>query len=664
MFKIVLSVIVIILFILSVMMGCSTTDTNLTTTVNASSTRTINTNPTTTTSPATPSFTPIVWSSTPVPTTELTEANANDWSVGASDQKITTVQNDYNLLKVGQSSIKLDTESGFDVYLRYQLNYGKYWDLSNIQYINFWIYTENPSDVGFQNASPWIQLQTSKGNFLQYQPNDDMLNSSREKWQEYKIPLGSDDTWNLYPVGSPFLTAITAIEIHADTWGYGFAMWLDGLILEPYPPNAPTVSPTLATFFGKPTSLILGPKISSLIVLNNPVCAGKSTALVCHVSDLDDPSESLRYAWSATNGVIQGSGYQVSFVGSTPGTAIIDVTVTNTFGSQDTAQLSVPVVDQNTIPTVSYNANVVDSIVYPMVIPVLVVKYFPVFSGRLNVAETGDVSMPLDQARTKTDKLTRGIITAMEEGSRYHSYNDTSAQPSLKYQVVETVEYLEPMPTWNKPGRQGPLTDYNQIMVRINAQEWVMNKGVKEIWLWGNVRPDTGGWESNMSSPYGDISNSDRDPCDLPIFDKTYTVYHYNCGREVSEAIEDHMHQNESIFGSLDNDLFWNKFVGKVGESRCGCTHFPPNGVQDYDWQNPSYIWTDIEDWKPDGSGQKVYINSDRWNRDSLQWFIYWMQSYPGMNNMIYDGAKKVSNWWIFIGEYDKCKAAGISLTN
>jgi hypothetical protein len=29
------------------------------------------------------------------------------------------------------------------------------------------------------------------------------------------------------------------------------------------------------------------------------------------------------------------------------------------------------------------------------------------------------------------------------------------------------------------------MTDYNQITTRINAEDWVMNKGVKEIWIWG-----------------------------------------------------------------------------------------------------------------------------------------------------------------------------------
>ena len=305
-----------------------------------------------------------------------------------------------------------------------------------------------------------------------------------------------------------------------------------------------------------------------------------------------------------------------------------------------------------------------ESISTPMTVPVLIVKYFPVSAGMIDISVTGDVSMPLAEARNRTDDLTAGIIEAMEDGSRYHFYRDPSAQPSLTYHVVSTLEYLDPLPTWNKPGHSVPFTDYNQIMTRINARDWVMNRGVKEIWIWGYDGGKVGLWESNMSSPWGDVSNSDRDGTDLPVFEHTYTVYHYNYGRGVSEAVEDHMHQNEAIFRSFNNDLFWNKFVGKVGEGRCGWSHYPPNGVSDYDWANPNYIWTDIEDWKPDGSGQKVYVNSDRWNRDSLTWFIYWMQSTPGMNNSLYDGTKKLANWWIFIGAYDQCKAAGWNLEN
>ncbi len=165
-----------------------------------------------------------------------------------------------------------------------------------------------------------------------------------------------------------------------------------------------------------------------------------------------------------------------------------------------------------------------------------------------------------------------------------------------------------------------------------------------------------------MASRWGDISNSDRDPTDLPVLEKSYTVYHYNYQRGPSEAVEDHMHQFEAVFRHIDPELFWDKFVGKPGEGRCGWAHYPPNGVQDYDWRNPNYVWSDIEDWRPEGGGQKIRINSDRWKRDSLQWFIYWMQNVPGANNGLHYRGRSLTNWWNFIGDWDTMmeKRAGL----
>ena len=101
-------------------------------------------------------------------------------------------------------------------------------------------------------------------------------------------------------------------------------------------------------------------------------------------------------------------------------------------------------------------------------------------------------------------------------------------------------------------GHRVPMTDYHAIMQRIDARMWVTQRGVKEIWLWGYHGGVVDLWESNMAGPWGDISNSDRDPADLPVFDRTYTLYHYNYQRGPSEAVEDHMHQIEAVLRQLD----------------------------------------------------------------------------------------------------------------
>jgi hypothetical protein len=305
----------------------------------------------------------------------------------------------------------------------------------------------------------------------------------------------------------------------------------------------------------------------------------------------------------------------------------------------------------------------------PMEIKVLVVKYFPVKGNRIDQAVTGDFGEPLEETRTKTTTQTEQVICALQEGSRYHAYKDKTAKPSLVYQVMDTIEYLEPLPTVAKSGPDAPMTDYSKIMQRVGIKKWVEKKGVKEVWIWGYHGGVVGLWESNMSGPFGDVSNSNRDPKDLPALSKTYTVYHYNYQRGTSEAVEDHIHQIEAVWNSVDGRdrtppeqwpslLFWGRFVGsdrtnKIVHPGCGWAHYPPNAESDYDWANKRFVETDIEDWKPDGSGKKQRINCDRWDGDSLKWFVYWMQNIPGAGNGLSLDKKALNNWWVFIGDFD-----------
>jgi hypothetical protein len=295
-------------------------------------------------------------------------------------------------------------------------------------------------------------------------------------------------------------------------------------------------------------------------------------------------------------------------------------------------------------------------------IPTLVINYFPVKNGRIDRAITGDVGAPLEQIRRHTVAVTERVIQALETGSSYHGYKDSTAQPSLRYQILDVIEFLEPLPTWPKPSHRVPMTDYNAILQRIDIRSWVEERGVKEVWLWGYHGGVIDLWESNMAGPYGDISNSDRDLYDLPVLAQTYTVYHYNYGRGPSEAVEDHIHQIEAVLRQIDPHLFWDKFVGRPGEGRCGWAHYPPNGARDYDWANPTYVWTDIEDWTPEGTGQKQQLNCRRWNSDSLTWFIYWMQNLPGANNRLTYRGRPLTNWWVFIGDFDRAMKRALGL--
>ncbi len=185
----------------------------------------------------------------------------------------------------------------------------------------------------------------------------------------------------------------------------------------------------------------------------------------------------------------------------------------------------------------------------------------------------------------------------------------------------------------------------------------------------------------------GDISNSERRNDDLPIYNKTYVVYNYNFGRTQAEAVHNHGHQLEAILSYIDNRqsnntvLFWNKFVGKQNNvfvtGRCGWTHMPPNTVTDYDYQNFTFVQSDIEDWTPNRTGQLRNVNANTWGNINYEWpfnvipsqqieshwYIYWFHNMPGFENLIYYNQENIiTNWWSFTSNWDSCITNNIGL--
>lgn len=345
-------------------------------------------------------------------------------------------------------------------------------------------------------------------------------------------------------------------------------------------------------------------------------------------------------------------------------------------------------------------------------VPVLVIRYFATADGvNLDTSVSPDFWWlnPLTLSQLDADVLAMNRRTkfALEQGSRFRAYGDPQARPSLGYRVVDQVTVYEQTPPGKIVGydQDDPLweADWFAIFDRLDVRHYVEDLGVKEIWVWTgglgrwpsfdaglhDVADFRGGWESNMSSPLtGDVSNSNRDPSDLPVYDKSYVVYGYNFRRSQAEAIHDHGHQLESQFAWVNEqqdgntDLFWKQWRGQDQDGnkvtgRCGDTHSPPNTLADYDYENQAVVLSDIADWTADGSGAFAPVNADTWGslvwpwpdgvtdfsqRVETQWYIYWMMSMPGFDNGLAYGGESLVNWWEFIGNWDQAVAAGRGL--
>ena len=345
-------------------------------------------------------------------------------------------------------------------------------------------------------------------------------------------------------------------------------------------------------------------------------------------------------------------------------------------------------------------------------IPVVVLRYLPTANGTdLDTSINPDYyslgPITLGNLRAQIDAYDLRVKFGLEEGSRFRAYKGTS-RPSLGYRIVKYITVYEPTPPGKVIGQSAgyPVydADYFSIFERFDIATLVNVYGVKEVWFWSSGfdagypsynpaihRPENfrASWESNMSSPTtGDISNSNRDNSDLPVYAHTYTLYGYNFRRSQAEALHNHGHQVEALFGYAatlqdgNSDLFWKKFVGQDAAGhfvtgRCGWTHMPPNTTADYDYLNTTLVASDIEDWTPDRTGALKQVNVDTWGnlvfawpdgnasfaqRKETQWYIYWWQSVPGFVNPIRLGTDYMTNWWRFVGSWDASIAAGVGL--
>jgi len=627
----------------------------------------------------------------PPPAADVFSEDAALWSVDGG----ITVTADAALVGAGSISLRAEVDDGFPVTMSVTVPgeaADAFWDLTSAGIVGlaFRARAENPNAFQFQSGSPTVRLHSGAAGYRQLVPRSELLNDTDAiaGFTSIALALGGNTVWSKTEVGEFDPSRVTRLELQFDTWGaQPYTVWIDDIQ------------------FVTATSLVLD---SSDLVLQegwrwmnfDPAVPVIGTTLVLPRKDM---------MWSSSNSDIVAVDSNGVAEMVAPGQATVTGTLDGMSATCDfTVRPNALAPVTNAVP--AELATAAAAALFDL--PVVILRFLPTLDG---------INLDVDQAR---DFYTPGPITLanleariarfetrskfmIEEGSRFRGYARPDAIPSIGLRVVKMITVYEQVPPGDdiyEGNAEGKYRiDYERIFDRFDLRRDIEQGGVKEIWIWNGgseagwpsadpatFRPEFSRkvWESNMASPHGvDISNSDLRLDDLPVYNRTYTVYGNNIRRTQAEVVHNRGHQLEAMMSWAaqrqdgNDQFFWNEFTGPDGSGRCGDTHFPPNATVGYNYTDPTFVQSDIEDWKPGGGTVKA-INFERWRdlpyawpatpdfaipqKTESQYYIYWFQAFPGHANAISYSPDKpgrwLSNWWAFMGDWDMAVAMDLGL--
>ena len=136
----------------------------------------------------------------------------------------------------GTASVKLVTGRGWDVALNYRPANDSVsrWSLSQQDTLYFWVRTIRNIMIGFQYFH--IRIGDAAGNYYKYTAAPSLLTAANLTWKHYQFPLSGNSQFVRTMVGTMSLDSVNYVEFHADTWDYGYTLWLDGVQFYPCSP--------------------------------------------------------------------------------------------------------------------------------------------------------------------------------------------------------------------------------------------------------------------------------------------------------------------------------------------------------------------------------------------------------------------------------------------
>jgi nitrous oxidase accessory protein NosD len=147
-----------------------------------------------------------------------------------------TVYFDTEEKMVGEASVKLVSGRGWYDALNYRPGADSLasWQLTDSDTLYYWVRTIKQPQYGFQYYH--VRIGDHKGNYYKYTAQPGYLNNANNLWKRYKIPLAGGLGYTRSEVGTMSLDDVNYVEFDADTWDYGFTLWVDGVQFSPCDP--------------------------------------------------------------------------------------------------------------------------------------------------------------------------------------------------------------------------------------------------------------------------------------------------------------------------------------------------------------------------------------------------------------------------------------------
>jgi hypothetical protein len=151
------------------------------------------------------------------------------WTTGSSDGAATTLSVLASGAVRGSQALRAVTNSGFDFWVRY--NAPAPINASAANELRVAVRGNNTTPIGWQENGPILVVEDTAGARIQFQPRRQLLSIDGLSWNVASVPITGAPNW-ITSGGPVNWSSIRAVEIHADTWDFGFTLDVDAVSFE------------------------------------------------------------------------------------------------------------------------------------------------------------------------------------------------------------------------------------------------------------------------------------------------------------------------------------------------------------------------------------------------------------------------------------------------